>query len=104
MPTQLGGALPGIGAQGASTGATAGGQTLVAFSYVGGALGIVVSSGIAAYTIYDMVKNESKTNAANKLRDLCEQLEKEHREVNKLYQALIFAMVDEETPTNPLEE
>ena len=91
-PAQVGSAVAGISAQGAGLTAKLGGQTLVAFSYIGGALGIAVSTGVAAYTVYDMVKNENKTDAANKLRELCEQLDKEYTEINKLHDAMQYAM------------
>lgn len=94
VPAQLGTAIAGISAEGAKMGVKIGGQTLVAFSYIGVALGMAVSTGLAAYTIYDMVKKENKTEAANKLRELCEQLEKEHIEIEKLYCILTNAIED----------
>ena len=99
VPAQFGTAIAGISAEGAKVSAKIGGQTLTAFSYIGGALGIAISSGVAVYTIYDMIKNENKTDAANKLRELCEQLNREHVDLKTLYRTLVFAMTAEDNDT-----
>ena len=73
-----------VAAQGVRVGAKAGAQAATAFGYIGGALGIVVSGAVVSYTIYDMVKNKNKADAANKLRNLCEQLKNEQVEMREL--------------------
>ena len=96
VPAQISSAIATVSTQAA---ALLGGQTLVAFSYIGGAVGIVMSTGVAAFTIYDMVKKENKTDAANKLRLLREQLDKEYTEIEKLHSAVQYAMGEENDQT-----
>ena len=60
------------------------GQGATALGYVGGAVGIIVNTGAAVYTIDDLVRKGSKTKVGKKLRKLSDALEYEQNEVQKI--------------------